>query len=241
MQLKCGKCGAELPQRARFCSKCGTPVAVQPVTEQPAGGDTSGTDHAAPAEQAGTDPAPARTAADNAESTSPAPEVPSAGPAAAVPAAAPVEDGKKASKMPNLLSVIILIAVIWFAWNVWPAFGVPKGVRDVQNMTFGDGPLEIGEAADENLKSVKWSSSKNSKDNYTVVLRGKAKETKAPVELYFDVQYYSDGTVEATVTKVRIDDTYYDGALMIAMAIEYVNTGELDTDAFIDDLFDSWW
>ena len=104
----CTKCGNQLSDNARFCGKCGAPVAAHDEADAPTG--TPG-DNALDATVAVPVPAPADTASDAEPGPDASPAVPEAT-AADVPASAPSASSTKKKKTPFIIAAVVLVIAI---------------------------------------------------------------------------------------------------------------------------------
>lgn len=104
----CTKCGNQLSDNARFCGKCGAPVAAHNEADAPTG--TPG-DDALDATVAIPVPAPADTASDAEPGPDASPAV-SEATAADVPASAPSASSTKKKKTPFIIAVVVLVIAI---------------------------------------------------------------------------------------------------------------------------------
>ena len=105
----CTKCGNQLSDNARFCGKCGAPVAAHDEADTPTG--TPG-DNALDATVAVPVPAPADTASDAEPGPDASPAVPEAAAAADVPASAPSASSTKKKKTPFIIAAVLLVIAI---------------------------------------------------------------------------------------------------------------------------------
>ena len=104
----CTKCGNQLSDNARFCGKCGAPVAVHDEADAPAGAPG---DDALDATVAVPVPAPADAASDAETGPDVSPAVSEAATAADVSASAPSSSTKK-KKTPFIIAAVVLVIAI---------------------------------------------------------------------------------------------------------------------------------
>ena len=104
----CTKCGNQLSDNARFCGKCGAPVAVHDEADAPAGAPG---DDALDATVAVPVPAPANAASDAEPGPDVSPAVSEAATAADVSASAPSSSTKK-KKTPFIIAAVVLVIAI---------------------------------------------------------------------------------------------------------------------------------
>lgn len=105
----CTKCGNQLSDNARFCGKCGAPVAAHDEADAPTGAPG---DNALDATVAVPVPAPADTASDAEPGPDASPAVPEATAAADVPASVPSASSTKKKKTPFIIAVVVLVIAI---------------------------------------------------------------------------------------------------------------------------------
>lgn len=105
----CTKCGNQLSDNARFCGKCGAPVAAHDEADAPTG--TPG-DNALDATVAVPVPAPADAAFDAEPGPDASPAVPEATAAADVPTSAPSASSTKKKKTPFIIAAVVLVIAI---------------------------------------------------------------------------------------------------------------------------------
>lgn len=117
-----------------------------------------------------------------------------------------------------LIGVLILVCI-----GIGAVLLADNPVSNTKGITFDYyGDIPIGEAAEENLESVKWTSEKNADGSYTVSVRGIYEELSAQIGL--DFNYTEDGEYcWATSESAYINGDYYtdDAAITMVMALIY--------------------
>lgn len=140
----CIHCGQKLPDNARFCAQCGTPVTVpEPAKTEPVQPE--------PQQPQPTQPEPPKNEPVQPEPPQPAPEPVSAGPDGVDAVLKEMNLGKKSGKLAGFLIGIVVAAVV-FAVVVALKVGLPGGGADTLEGPGFDSPEEAAEAYLEAMK-----------------------------------------------------------------------------------------
>lgn len=135
----CIHCGQKLPDNARFCAQCGTPVTVpEPTKTEPVQPELA-------------QPEPPKNEPVQQEAPQPAPEPVSAGPDGVDAVLKEMNLGKKSGKLAGFLIGIVVAAVV-FAVVVALKVGLPGGGVDTVEGPGFDSPEEAVEAYLEAMK-----------------------------------------------------------------------------------------
>ena len=215
MSKKCIKCGAELPDHAKFCDKCGAAVPEQKSelfcskcgAKLEAGTKFCGSCGTPIAENSGTASAGADTHTQN-QTGNPQ----------------PIKDFSmvppKKKNWTKVLGGIGVVVVIFLAIGILLEGGASSVVQSGTLESYPD--KTVGESLDQRFSNGAWSSEDLGDATY-VTFTGYDPDTLSNWEIVFKVL-----DTQFRVESIAVDGEYYTDALSLSALLEYIYTGDTD-------------